>query len=121
MSQQKIVILFFVLFAFSALFLFWQNERELNPHYQKSWWTLAFADPNTPTSLDCIIENYGQDRDFSYTVFHENSVVTEESFEMKAGDVRTLHLTLPENTPLEGTIKVRVTSQGESKEVYRRY
>lgn len=117
MNQRTIILIASILFAVSAAFLFWQNERELDPNLGKSWWTLAFADPHA-ASPDFTVKNYGEARSFSYQMFLDGSIAAEERFEMEIGDTRTVRPTLPEGSGTE-SVRILVTDGAGTKEIYR--
>lgn len=117
-DQKKIITVFFALFVLSAVFLFWQNERELDPNRGKSWWTLSFADPNSEQSLDCVIENYGANRSFTYEVREGSALLRSETFTMEPGATKTLLLPSDLHTGDE-RLRITVSSGEEKKEIYR--
>lgn len=50
----------------SGAYLFMKNNRELDPDYQKNWWTLSFSDPKSPSSMDFVIVNHTSSESFTY-------------------------------------------------------
>lgn len=56
------------LIFFAVAFLFMKNDRELDPNYQKNWWTLAFTALPAPADLSFVITNHTQTESFTYTI-----------------------------------------------------
>ncbi len=52
----------------ACAYLFLKNDRELDPDYQKNWWTLSFATPNAPDDLRFTITNHTPNTAFTYRV-----------------------------------------------------
>ena len=119
-DQRKIILAFFVLFIFSTIFLFWQNEQELDPNKNKSWWTLSFTNPNDETDTDFTIENYGISRSFTYQIENDKKILSEGNLTLNIGEKQTIDTSLDQarintNVPLS----IRVSSGEEKKEIYR--
>ena len=119
-DQRKIILAFFVLFIFSTIFLFWQNEQELDPNKNKSWWTLSFTNPNDETDTDFTIENYGISRSFTYQIENDKKILSEGNLTLNIGEKQTIETSfdtvqINPDTPLS----IRVSSGEETKEIYR--
>ena len=119
-DQRKIILAFFVLFIFSTIFLFWQNEQELDPNKNKSWWTLSFTNPNDETDTDFTIENYGTSRSFTYQIENDKKILAEGNVTLNIGEKQAIDTSLDQaqinaDTPLS----IHVSSGEETKEIYR--
>lgn len=117
LSEKHIVIVFCLLFAMSSAFLFWQNERALDPNQGKSWWILSFTEPATRTSLGFTIENHSQETRFQYQIVSEKKILLEDTINLTTGEKRTI---TPDVTPSETSrTSIVVTSGTEKQEIYR--
>ena len=117
MSQKFLITIFFIFFAASALFLFWQNERELDPNRNKNWWTLAFAAPQESDSLSFIVENHSDQNNFRYKIIANKETLAEETLEIKRGETKTISPILTAVSDIRTS--VIVTDGKEQKEIYR--
>ncbi len=121
LSEKHFILVFILLFTFCAAFLFWQNERELDPDRDKSWWTLSFADPKNPTSLAFTVENHTQESEFTYYITHHalEDIETsyQEAFTVAPGETKTIIPTIT-TTDNEKTI-ITVGTGTETKQIYR--
>ena len=116
LSEKSLVALFCFLFAASALFLFWQNERELDPNYQKDWWVLSFAAPENKASFDFTVENHSAATEFRYKVVVGKETLLEETFQAASGATTTITPVFPRK---EARTTIVVTSGSETREIYR--
>lgn len=117
MSQKTLISIFFIFFATSTLFLFWQNERELDPNRNKNWWMLAFATPQESNNLSFVVENHSDQNNFRYKIVANKETIAEEMFDIKRGETKTIF------PPLTATPDVRtfviVETGKEQKEIYK--
>lgn len=117
LSEKYLLALFCLFFAMSSAFLFWQNERELDPNQGKNWWTLAFVAPTTTNSLDFVVENHGPQATFQYQITADKKMYVEGMFELKTGETR---IVTPEiNVLTDARTVISVTRDQEKKEIYR--
>lgn len=117
MSQKNLIIILLFFFTVSAVFLFWQNDRELDPDQGKSWWTLAFASPQEPENLSFIVENHSDQETFEYEIMADKTLVTKDSFVVKRGEKATITPIL--TAKASERTKITVTLGTEKKEIYR--
>src|SRR3990167_5730764 len=117
MAQRSLILIFIVLFVASAFFLFWKNERELDPDQGKSWWTLAFAIPEESKSLSFIVENHSDQMAFEYEIMADKLLLARNSFVVQRGEKVVIAPPLTAQTS-ERT-KVTITLGTEKKEIYR--
>jgi hypothetical protein len=120
-SEKQLVGIFCILFAVSALFLFWQNKRELNPNFEKSWWTLSFAEAKNENSLAFTITNHTDRSEFTYETSYAvtpGTVTTSRSTIIVApGEMKTIIPDFVRNPDSRTTITV--TAGTEKQEIYR--
>lgn len=117
MSQKTLITIFFILFIASTMFLFWKNERELDPNYNKSWWTLSFASPQEQTNLSFTIENHSDQNNFRYQIIANKEIIAEETLEIKRGETKTVFPSLTATPDIRTS--VIVTTGKEQKEIYK--
>ncbi|MEI8096707.1 MAG: hypothetical protein WCG73_01220 [Candidatus Moraniibacteriota bacterium] len=117
MEQKKLILISILLFISSAFFLFWQNDRELDPDLGKNWWTLSFSLPNQPESLGFIVENHSDQTKFSYEIAVGKEIILKEMFTAKHGESTTI--TPPSIKKQSGRVKITVMAGTEKKEIYR--
>jgi len=115
--QKYLVAIFLALFIASTAFLFWQNERELDPDQGKSWWTLAFAAPEKPENLSFVIENHSNQANFQYEITDDKTPVAKDAFVVKRGE--TMIITPSLTAKADVRTKITVTLGTEKKEIYR--
>lgn len=115
--RKYLIAVLSLFFIVSTIFLFWQNERGLDPNYNKSWWTLSFATPREPTNLSFTIENHSDQNNFRYKIIANKEILTEETFEIKRGETKTIFPSVIA-VPNIRTFVI-VESGKEKKEIYR--
>lgn len=117
LSEKHLILVFCLLFAISSLFLFWKNETELDPNYQKNWWTLSFAEPENIESLNFTIENHSDTKAFRYQLLIGKQIGPEQTIEVPKGERKTV---MVETKATDGLrTSVRVFTDEEKKEIYR--
>ncbi len=117
MTQKSLIVVFFILFALSAWFLFWTNARELDPT-DKNFWTLSFAAPERPETLDFTIANFTDDTSFEYTVHLGQEVLEKNTVQIERTRTATIKPLQSTNETIPTTITV--THGTDQKEIYRR-
>lgn len=115
-SEKSLILVFCVLFALSALFLFWKNHRELDPNLNKNWWTLSFAAPEDSQNLTFTVENHTPQTNFHYQIIANNVILKEAALEIERGTSQTV---TPETAPTSTRTSIIVTTGTEKKEIYR--
>ncbi len=115
-SENFLILIFCALFFVSAVFLFTQNERELDPDTNKDWWVLSFAAPEKEGDLAFTVENHSDTTVFRYTLMADKRIVVEEPFELPSGKTTTI---TPTVLPTGKRISIIVTDGTEKKEIYR--
>lgn len=73
------------LIFFAVAFLFMKNDRELDPNYQKNWWTLAFATLPAPSNLSFIITNHTNTESFTYTIKNDSTLLETQEIRVPRG------------------------------------
>ena len=121
LSEKRLILIFCLLFTLSATFLFWQNERELDPSRGEPWWTLSFAAPEDPNSLAFTIVNHTDQSIFSYeatsTVTLDKIVTESGTVTIIPGESKTIVPDLGRNPDFRTSIIV--TTGDERQEIYR--
>lgn len=118
MSPKKILLACIVLFVIAAGYLFWQNDRQLNPENVADSWNLSFAYPDRPESLDFTIENFSDDTNFEYTVTKNNKVLEKNSIQVQKTRKTTVKV-LTDAEKGEQAI-ISVAHGKEKKDIYRK-
>lgn len=117
MPQKYLITSIILLFVVSATFLFWQNNRELDPDQGKNWWTLAFASPQESKNLSFIVENHSNQTEFQYEITANKTLVTKDNFVVQRGEKLTVTPSIA--TTSDERIKITVTLGKEKKEIYK--
>lgn len=117
MSHKTLIAIVLALFAASALFLFWQNARELDPDQGKNWWTLSFASPKQADNLAFTLENHSDQTVFRYTISADRKTIAEDAFTVQRGETITITPTLTAQVGERTTISV--SGSKDKKEIYR--
>lgn len=117
MQQKTLIVVSLVFFAFGAVFLFWQNERELDPDRGKNWWTLSFAAPQESANLSFIVENHSDQTDFRYEITAHKEILLQDTFSVNRGE--TLTITPPLSAKTDERTGVSVSGSKDKQEIYR--
>jgi len=118
MLEKKLLLSCIILFAAATVFLFWQNDRQLDPQNGKDFWNLSFAVPERPESLDFTIENQSDDTNFDYIVTENRRVIEKNSVQVQSSRKATVK---PLATAVPGTLStITVTHGKDTKEIYRK-
>lgn len=117
MSQRYLIVIFSLLFIAGAAFLFWQNDRELDPEQGKSWWTLSFTSPGERDNLSFTVENHSDQTAFRYEIVVDKMPVAEGTFIVKRGEKTAI--ILPLLAKAGERTRIIVTLDKEKKEIYR--
>lgn len=107
----------FLFFTATTVFLFWQNERELDPDQGKNWWTFSFTAPEREESLSFTLENHSDKTDFQYEIAVGKEIISKDTFIAKRGE-KTI-VTPPSIAKQKERVKITVTTGNEKKEIYR--
>ncbi|MBP6975947.1 MAG: hypothetical protein KBB51_03935 [Candidatus Moranbacteria bacterium] len=83
---------------FAVAYLFMKNDRELDPDYQKDWWTLSFNTLPAPKDLQFTITNHTKTESFTYTIKDGSSILETEKIDVPKGASRTIQ---PQHLPRE--------------------
>lgn len=117
MSQKSLIFISAVFFVVSVGFLFWQNERELDPDRNKHWWTLSFEAPSHSRSLAFMIENHSDTTEFQYSIVADGITLTTSTLEVRRGDTKVI--TPPFEAQSGTRTRIIVSTNTENKEIYR--
>lgn len=117
MTQRHLILISLALFAAGSAFLFWQNERELDPDRGQNWWTLSFASPQEQDNLSFVVENHSDNTHFDYTIIADKKILAEGSFAVEKGSSVTIR---PDFRAKSGVrTSIVVTDGKENKEIYQ--
>ncbi len=116
MQQKKIIIFLTILFLASSIYLFARsNDYKTAP----DWWALSFANPKS-NDLNFVVENFGDTANFHYELLQDKNKISESDAQIKTGDKKELSPRDSEANLLENNkYIIRVSSNGETKEVYK--
>lgn len=117
MQQKTLISISLLLFALGAVFLFWQNERELDPDQGKNWWVIAFALPKESSDLSFTIENHSDQASFRYEIAADKAVLLQETLSVNRGE--TLTVTPPLTAQTDTRTTITVNSGNDTKKIYR--
>ncbi len=115
-TENRLILLFVLLFAMSSLYLFWQNERGLDQNLGKDWWILSFDEPMNEGSLTYTVENHSNNTEFRATITEGSTLLTEETFSLPKGQSKTLTPTV--SSSASRTV-ITVTTGTQKKAIYR--
>ncbi len=117
MNQKLFLSVTLLFFLCSAIVLFWTNERALDPNLEKSWWIIAFTEPDRTDSLSFFIENHTSTSNFQYILKTPESILVDQEIIVPPGTTSTfpIHLKESEDKP----ITLSVTHDGITRTLYR--
>ena len=121
LKRHLVAVLIAGLVFLSSAYLFMKNDRELDPNYQKNWWTIAFVEPDTPSSLDFVLENHTLSNTFIYEIWSENALLETQTVEIPSGHNTTILVSNHDALDTKKTIRVWPANQpGNVYSLYRR-
>lgn len=112
MEQKSLIIFSSILFACSAFFLFWQNDRALDPARGPGFWTISFTSPQDPTDLSFTLENQSTETSFRYQITANKELLGEDTIVVQKGEQTTV--TVPSKAQV--ATRTEITVSGEQKE-----
>ncbi len=115
-TENRLILLFVLLFAVSSLYLFWQNERGLDQNLGKDWWILSFDEPMNEGNLTYTVENHSNNTEFRATITEGSTLLAEETFSLPKGQSKTLTPTVPSSA---SRTVITVTTGTQKKAIYR--
>ncbi|MBP6975659.1 MAG: hypothetical protein KBB51_02395 [Candidatus Moranbacteria bacterium] len=95
------------LIFFAAAYLFMKNDRELDPDYQKNWWTISFAILPVPENPAFIIANHTKTEDFTYTITLGSETIETGEVSVPKGASRTIQPEYPSRASSETGIHAK--------------
>ncbi len=119
MTENRLALSLFFLFALSAAYLFSVNERGLDPDQGKSWWSLAFTRPPESRDLGFTIANHTKDRVFHYTVNSDQGVLATGELSIEPGQSIEYTPNLSTSFPISGRVTITVTHEAKDETIYR--
>lgn len=115
MSEKRLLIGLFVLFAISSAFLIAQNIRGIDPD-GKNWWSLAFTEPTNERSLSFTIINHTENPSFQYTVTRGTEILDAGEFSIPTGTSQSYS---PKGEITPGRTTITVTHDDTEETIYR--
>ncbi|MGB3072715.1 MAG: hypothetical protein WBB68_00415 [Candidatus Moraniibacteriota bacterium] len=118
MTEKRLVVSLFFLFALSAAYLFSVNERGLDPDQDKDWWSVSFAEPKNAASLVFVVSNHTATSDFRYAVSVDSQTLAEGTLSVTPKTDLT-HVPTISSMPQSGRITITVSHEGKEETIYR--
>ena len=115
MSEKRLLLGLFVLFAISAVFLTAANIRGIDPD-GKNWWSLAFTEPTNEASLSFTVTNHTENTSFQYTVTRGTEILDTGEFSVPTGTSQSYS---PKGEIAPGRTTITVTHNGSEETIYR--
>jgi hypothetical protein len=117
--QPYLILISLALFVFGSAFLFWQNERELDPDRGKDWWVISFVLPQEPADLSFVIENHSNQVGFRYEITADKEVLSQDTLSVNRGETLTITPPLDAQIGTRTVITVSSDKDKDKKEIYR--
>ncbi len=117
MTEKRLALSLFFLFALSAAYLIAVNLRGTDPN-GKNWWNLSFTEPTVAASFSFTVANYTNDATFRYTVTQESITLDSGEFSVPSGLSQNIEPNL-KSEPVSGRITVTVQHLGKEQTIYR--
>lgn len=119
-KSKKIILLIVAMFLLSSLWLSYISQKQMNPDYQKDWWTLSFDSPKS-SSLDFVITNHSKGSNFHWQLLAGTTSLKEGDVSLQPGQNKTVSIS-PEvaasNSDKKNTIIV-TDAKKSVKEIYK--
>lgn len=106
------------MFLFSAIWLSLVSQKQMDPDYQKNWWTLSFSAPKND-SVDFMIANHSPQKTFHWKIIINKETIKEGDFEIETGKTRTVPVSSANIKDSKITISV-TDQENNKKEIYKR-
>ncbi len=119
--HKKIIIFTIVLFIASSFWLFYQSDKQRNINSGEDWWAVYFADPKDD-SLDFSIENHSRKNDFRWEIVLDGKKIQEGEIDVPKGETINSNFQDMNLDNFRGKrISVKITADGEIKEIYKNF
>jgi hypothetical protein len=118
MTEKRLLVSLFVLFVASAAVLFAMNERGLDPHRGKAWWSLAFVAPAKTDDFSFVITNHTTTDRFRFSLSVENEILSEGELTVEPG-TDFAHTPPLLFQPTSGRVTITVSHEGRDETIYR--
>lgn len=118
LRENSITILLFASMAVSIFYLSFLEKKQHDPDDGKNWWALYFKNPKD-YSMDFTIENHSRNENFTLEIFVERNRIRNEELYLKKGAKKDIQVT---HSEMEGTgkkILIKVSGDGQMKEIYK--
>lgn len=118
--MKRIIISLVVFLFLSFIFLAWTETKQQSAQSQ-NWWVVYFANPKDG-SLDFIIENNGNNKNFHYSMISGEKILKEADIEITKGEKKAINIPKSDFVNLENKkIIIRINSGNDSKEIYKNF
>ncbi len=106
------------MFLFSAIWLSHISQKQMDPDYQKNWWTLSFDDPKD-NSVNFVIANHSSQKTFHWKIMINKKTIKEGDLEVETGKTRTVPVSSANIKDSKITISV-TDQENNKKEIYKK-
>jgi hypothetical protein len=119
--QRKIIFFTIIILLFSFFYLAYTEKKQADLNYQKNWWILSFDNPKDNT-LNFSIENHSNKNNFHWEVLADGNIIKEAAISASRGVTKDIDLSDINIKDLENKkISVKVSADGETKEIYKNF
>lgn len=95
------------------MFLSWSERKQADIN-SKNIWMIYFQNPKSD-SLNFIIENHSDKKDFEYTIFEDKNALRQEKLSVQKGEAKLIQISERQS----GKFTVQVRNNGNKKEIYK--
>ena len=122
MNQKKIISFLIVFLFISFFYLAYVEKKQADLNYQKNWWVLSFDNPKDNT-LNFSIENHSNKTNFHWEVMADGNILKEGDLVIIKGgkELRSEASELSSLSLENKKISVKVSADGEMKEIYKNF
>lgn len=112
-SNKSIIISLIILLGISFLYLACTETSQQSSQPQ-NWWVVYFENPKD-NSLDFVIENNSNEKNFHWEILEENNKLAEGKIEIAKGEKKSI----PVNNFKKNKITIKVLAGQETREIYK--
>lgn len=117
--QKKIIVAFIVLFIASSFWLFYQNDKQRDLNSGGDWWAVHFVNPKD-SSFDFAIENHSAKFNFHWEILADGNKIQEGDINVPKGETgNSMFQDMNPDNLGNKKISVKVTSDNDTKEIYK--
>ena len=111
MKSSALILTTAILFIICTAVLSFIVRKDLDPNYEKDWFSIGFMTLQGDTP-DFIIENHSSEESFHYDINSKGKTLSEGSFSVKKGESLDIH---PENIRLKAPYTITVSPENDPK------